>query len=147
MTAQIESRQRKLETRTNLGLGALATAALAEAVRVLGIDSGWITGNETMNRVLLGIWIAGLLVFGIAFTSLWLLGQRLDETQKQALGDELQLFISRRSAATAFVATYLATVLVAAIPATVGLPGRVVGLGLMAVATGALLVSRLTVRL
>jgi hypothetical protein len=136
-----------LETRTNLGLGALATAALAEAVRVLGIDSGWITGNETMNRVLLGIWIAGLLVFGIAFTSLWLLGQRLDETQKQALGDELQLFISRRSAATAFVATYLATVLVAAIPATVGLPGRVVGLGLMAVATGALLVSRLTVRL
>lgn len=146
MTSRLEKRERQLETRTNVGLGALAVAALAEATRVLGLDLDWMATGETLDRALAAVWIVGLLGFGIAFTSLWLIGQRLDAAERQALGDELAVFNSRKTAVVSFVVTYAATVLIAAIPATDGLPGRAVALGLMAVATGALLVSRLMVR-
>jgi hypothetical protein len=146
MTGRLEKRERQLEVRTNVGLGALAVAALAEAIRVLGLDLEWIATGETLDRVLATVWIVGLLGFGIAFTSLWLLGQRLDAPERQALGDELAVFNSRKTAVVSFVVTYLATILVAAIPSTVELPGRAVALGLMAVATAALLISRLMMR-
>jgi hypothetical protein len=146
MSSRLEARLGQLEIRTNIGLGALAVAALSEAIRVLGLDASWLSAAEMTDRILTGLWISGLLVFGLTFTSVWLLGRRLDSAERRALGDELQLFVSRRSAVASYVVTYVAIVLVAAIPATVDLPGRAVAVGLMAVATGALLISRLALR-
>ena len=145
MTGQVDRRQRQLETRTNFGLGALAAAALAEATRVIAIDLEWIAAAELADRIFSLVWILGLAAFGLVFASVWWLGQQLDAAEREALGDELQLFLSRRSAVAAFVSTYLAAVILATIPAIAELPGRAVALLIMAVATGALMVGRLTV--
>jgi len=143
MTSQIEHRQHQLETRTIAGLIALAIGSLAEAARVTAIDRGWISEADTVERALLLGWIVGLVVFGLVFTSLWWLGRRLDRKEREALGDELQLFLSRRNAVVAFVATFVAATLIATIPAAADLPGRAVALAIVAVATGTLALGRI----
>lgn len=53
------------------------------------------------------------------------------------------MFTSRKTAVWAFVATYLAAVAMAAVPAVADLPGRAVALALVALATAALVVGRI----
>ena len=144
MIKQIEHRQRQLDTVTIAGLVALTISSLAEAVRVTAGDLGWMSDPSTLDRALLLTWIVGLVVFGLAFAALWLLGRRLGPQEREALADELQLFVNRRNAVLAFVATYTAAVLMAAIPAVADLPGRAVALGIMAVATGTLVIGRIS---
>jgi hypothetical protein len=143
MTTRTERRQRQLDTLTITGLIALAIGSLAEAVRVTGVELGWINEAAAGDRILLLTGIVGLVVFGLAFSALWWTGRRLSPQEREALGDELRLFLNRKNAIVAFVATYLTAVMIATIPAAADLPGRAVALVIITVATATLVVGRI----
>ena len=143
MTNQVEKREHQIGGLTNVGLIALAFGCLSEAVRITAIDLGWIQQTYTTERALLVVWTVGLVGFGLAFGSVWVQARRLSRQERAVIADELAMFMSRRTAVWAFVATYLAAVVMAAVPAVADLPSRAVALAIVATATAALVVGRI----
>jgi hypothetical protein len=121
-----------------VGLFGLATGAMLEAIRVAVLDAGWIASGDGPDVVLLVASVVGFLVFAAAFGWLWYAGRRLDQRGRESVGDERAVFLTRRIAVGAFVASYLFAVVVAALPPSIDLPGRAVALGVVAVGAGAL---------
>lgn len=120
------------------GLFGLASGALAEAIRVTAVDAGWIASGDGSDVALLAVSVVAFLVFAAAFGWLWIAGRRLDERAREALGDERAIFMTRRIAVGAFVASYLFAAVVAALPPPVDLPSRAVALGVVAAGAGTL---------
>lgn len=143
MATTIERRRHQLDIGTIGGLGLLSLASLAEAGRLIGLELDWFGSGGGADRALSVVWIVGLVGFGVAFATVWLIGQRLGPSEREALGDELAVFLARKTAVGAFVVTYLAALVLAAIPSTVGLPGRAVALLIVAVATASVAGGRL----
>lgn len=125
-----------------VGLLGLASGALLEAIRLTSLDAGWIASGGGPDVVLVLASVVGFLAFAVAFGWLWLAGRRLDERGREAMGDERAVFVTRRIAVGAFVASYLFAVVVAALP-SIDLPGRAVALGVVAAGAGALAVGHL----
>lgn len=137
-----ETRLRKFDTLVIAGLAALTIGALAEAMRVIGIRFEWFGDEATAARALLIVWIAGSLIFAITFGWVWVSGRLLTAQQRAGLEDEYLLYLGRRAAILAFVAAYVSAVAFVAIPGTEDVPGRAVGLIVMAAATGGLALGR-----
>ncbi|MGD2061863.1 MAG: hypothetical protein PVF87_13410, partial [Acidimicrobiia bacterium] len=91
MTLNVDRKQRQLEGFTVAGLTGLSLGSLAGAVREFGLGD-WIESGGAVDKTFLGAWIAGLLVFGVAFTGLYVIGQRLQPGEREALDDELAHF-------------------------------------------------------
>jgi len=141
MTLDVERKQRQLQVFTASGLTGLSMGSLAGALREFG-RGDWIAIEGSFDRALLGGWMIGLLVFGVAFTTLYLIGARLRPGEREAVGDELERFLSRQAAVFAFVVAFVTAVIFTAIPAASSLSGRGVALFIVAVAAGALVVAR-----
>jgi uncharacterized BrkB/YihY/UPF0761 family membrane protein len=90
------------------------------------------------------IWIIGLVIFGLAFGSLWLVARQLDAQDRAALGDELQVLMSRKNAVTAFTVTFIVAVLIAVIPGSERLPGDAVAAAIVAAAAATLAITQLS---
>lgn len=125
------------------GLFGLAGGSLLEAVRLVGLDAGWLTPGGGPDVALLVASVVSFVVFAAAFGWLWLAARRMDDRERRAMGDERAVFMTRRIAVTAFVASYLLAVVVAALPSSIDLPGRAVALGVVAAGAGALAVGHL----
>ena len=97
-----------------------------------------------MAGILLMIWIAGLVIFGLAFGSLWLVGRQLNAQDRAALGDELQVMLSRKIAVSDFTVTFIVAVLIAVIPGSERRPGDAVAAAIVAVAAANLAVGQLS---
>jgi hypothetical protein len=145
MTDRLEREQRRLETWSIVGLAALAAASLAEAGRLIGLDRQWFLEGGSVERILSVVWMVGLLLFGGMFVALWWRGRSQDDDARRVLGDEMQRFLSRKNAVSAFVMTYVAATILAALPIAAELPGRAVALIVVAVATASLATGRLAV--
>lgn len=141
MTLDVERRQRQLEGFTVAGLAGLSLGSLAGGLREFGLGD-WITSEGTVDRVLLGTWVIGLLVFGAAFTALYVIGTRLGPGERAALDDELARFLSRQAAVSAFVITFVTAMVFTAVPGAASLSGRGVAMVVVGVATGALAFAR-----
>ncbi len=140
----LEQKQTQIHLGTVIGLLALATAFMAAAVRSTGEHLEWFTHDDAVAGVLLMIWIIGLVIFGLAFGSLWLVGRQLNAQDRAALGDELQVLMSRKNAVSAFTVTFIVAVLIAVIPGTERLPGDAVAAAIVAVAAATLAVTHLS---
>jgi hypothetical protein len=141
MTLDLERKQQRLDRYTITGLGALSIGAFAGAAHQAMLD-GLLTASAAVQTTLSVISVAGLLVFGAAFTALYLMGRRLDQRERAAIGDELAVVLSRRAAVSAFVVTYVTAVVFSAIPADPELSGRTVALLIVGVAMGTLAIAR-----
>jgi hypothetical protein len=144
MGMTLEQKQAQIHLGTVIGLFALATAFMAAAVRSTGEHLEWFAHEDAVAGVLLMIWIAGLVIFGLAFGSLWMVGRRLDTQDRAALGDELQVLMSRKNAVSAFTVTFIVAVLIAVIPGSERLPGDAVAAAIVAVAAATLAVGQLS---
>lgn len=140
----LEQKQTQIHLGTVTGLVALATAFIAAAARSTGQHLEWFTHDDAVAGVLLIIWIIGLVIFGLAFGSLWLVGRQLNAQDRAALGDELQVLMSRKNAVSAFAVTFIAAVLIAVIPGSERLPGDAVAAAIVAVAAATLAVGQLS---
>lgn len=140
----LDRKQAQIELGTVIGLFALATAFMAAAVRSTAEHLEWFAGDDAAAGVLLLIWIVGLVIFGLAFGSLWLLGRQLDAQERVVLGDEFQVLLSRKSAVSAFVVTFVVAVFIAVIPGSERLPGDAVAAAIVAVGAATLAVTRLS---
>jgi len=134
----LERKQAQIHLGTTLGLLALAIAFIATAVRSTGVELEWFTQDDTASGVLLAIWVVGLVIFALAFGSLWLVGRRLDAHERVALGDELQVLMSRERAVSAFAVTFAVAVMIAVIPGSERLPGDAVAAAIAGVAAATL---------
>lgn len=141
MTLDVERRQRQLEGFTVAGLAGLSLGSLAGALREFGLGDR-VASDGLLDRLLLGGWVLGLLVFGIAFTGLYLVGTRLGPDERATLDDELARFLSRQAAVFAFVITFVIAVVFTAIPAASALSGRGVAMVIVGMAAGALAIAR-----
>jgi hypothetical protein len=144
MGMTLEQKQTQIHLGTVVGLFALATAFIAAAARSTGQHLEWFTHDDAVAGVLLTIWIVGLVIFGLAFGSLWLVGRQLNAQDRAALGDELQVLMSRKNAVSAFAVTFIAAVLIAVIPGSESLPGDAVAAAIVAVAAATLAVGQLS---
>ncbi|MEE8457799.1 MAG: hypothetical protein V3S28_07090 [Acidimicrobiia bacterium] len=140
----LEQKQARIHLGTTIGLLALAIAFMATAVRSTGVELEWFTQDDTAAGVLLLIWIVGLVIFGLAFGSLWLVGRQLDAHERVALGDEFQVLMSRRNAVSAFVVTFMVAVVVAVLPGSESLPGDAVAAAIVGVAAATLAFGQFT---
>lgn len=141
MALDLERTQRRLDRYTIIGLTALSLGAFAGAWHQAILD-GFAGGGAGLETALLVISVVGLVMFGAAFTGLYLMGRRLDERERAAIGDELAVMLSRRAAVFAFALSYVTAVLFGSLPFATELSGRTVALVIVGVATGALAVAR-----
>lgn len=141
MTLNVDRKQRQLEGFTVAGLTGLSLGSLAGALREFGLGD-WIDSGGAIDKTLLGVWIIGLLVFGVAFTGLYTIGQRLHPAEREALDDELAHFLSRKAAVFAFVVSFVTAVIFTAVPTASELSGRGVAMVVVGVAAGALAIAR-----
>lgn len=141
MTLDVERKQRQLDGFTVAGLTGLSLGSLAGAAREFGLGD-WIEVGGAIDTTLQGIWIIGLLVFGLTFAGLYAVGQRLEPGEREALGDEFAHFLSRKAAIFAFVMSFVTAVIFTAIPSSSELSGRGVAMVIVGVATGALALAR-----
>jgi hypothetical protein len=144
MGMTLEQKQAQIHLGTATGLFALAVAFIAAASRSTGEHLEWFTYDDALAGVLLMVWIIGLVIFGLAFGSLWMVGRQLNAQDRAALGDELQVLMSRKNAVTAFTVTFIVAVLIAVIPGSERLPGDAVAAAIVAVAAAALAVGQLS---
>jgi hypothetical protein len=144
MGMTLEQKQTRIHLGTTIGLFAMAIAFIATAVRSTGVELEWFTQDDTTAGVLLLIWIVGLVIFGLAFGSLWIVGRQLDARERVALGDELQVLMSRERAVSAFVVMFAFAILVAVIPGSENLPGDAVAAGIVGIAAATLAFGQFT---
>ena len=134
----LEQVQARIQTRTIVGLIALTVAFAAETIRSTGEHLEWFTPDDVAAGILLAVWIGGLVVFAVAFGSLWWIGQRLEDQNRRILGDEFQTALSRRNAIIAFAVTFIAAVLVSVVPGSEQLPGDATASAIVAVSAATL---------
>jgi small-conductance mechanosensitive channel len=139
----LERRQAQIERSTVIGLLALAVAFLAAAARSTAVHLEWLAADAAAVRLLQFIWIIGLVLFGLAFGWLSVLGRRLEAQERMALGDELQVLLSRKSAVSAYMITFIVAVVIAAIPGSERLPGNAVASAIVGVGAATLALQRL----
>jgi hypothetical protein len=140
----LEQKQVRIHLGTTIGLLALAVAFMATAARSTGEQLEWFTQDDTASGVLLAIWVVGLVIFALAFGSLWLVGRQLDARERVALGDEFQILLSRKRAVSAFAVTFIAAILVAVIPGSEKLTGDAVAAGIVGIAAATLAFGQFT---
>lgn len=140
----LEQKQAQIHLGTVIGRFALAVAFIAAAARSTGEHLEWFVHEDAVAGVLLLVWMVGLVIFGLAFGSLWMVGRQLDTQDRAALGDELHVLMSRKSAVTAFTVTFMVAVLIAAIPGSHKLPGDAVAAAIVAVGAATLAVTQLS---
>ena len=138
----LEQKQTQIERSTVIGLLALAVAFLAAAARWTALHLEWLAADAVAPRVLQLIWIIGLVLFGLAFGWPSLFGRRLETQERKVLGDELEVLLSRNSAVSAYVVTFVVAVFIAAIPGTEKLPGNAVASLIVAIGAGTLALRR-----
>jgi hypothetical protein len=138
----LEQKQAQIERSTIIGLAALAVAFLAAAIRSTALHLEWLAADNAAAVVLQLTWIIGLVVFAVAFGWLSLLGRRLETEDRNVLGDELEVLLTRNSAISAYMVTFVVAVLIAAIPGTERLPGNAVASLIVAVGAGTLALRR-----
>ena len=138
----LERKQAQIDRSTITGLFALAVAFLAAAVRSTALHLDRLVADTAAAIVLQVIWIIGLVVFAVAFGWLSLLGRRLETEERKVLGDELALLLSRNSAVSAYMVTFVVAVFIAAIPGTERLPGNAVASLIVAIGAGTLALRR-----
>jgi hypothetical protein len=141
MTLDLERTQQRLDRFTIIGLAALSLGSFAGAWHQAILD-GFVGGGAGLETALLVVSVVGLVTFGVAFTALYLMGRRLDERERAAIGDELAVVLSRRAAGFAFILSFVTAVLFGSLPFATELSGRTVALVIVGVATGALAVAR-----
>jgi hypothetical protein len=139
----LEQKQTQLERNTVIGLFALAVAFLAAAARSTAVHLEWLATDAAAARVLQVIWIIGLALFGLAFAWISLLGRQLNPRERAALGDELQVVLSWRSAISAYVVTFVMALIIASVPSTERLPGNAVAAAIVGVGVATLAIQRL----
>lgn len=139
----LEQKQTQIERSTVIGLLALAVAFLAAAARWTALHLEWLPADAVAPRVMQFIWIIGLVLFGLTFGWLSLLGRRLEAQERMVLGDELQVLLSRKNAVSAYVVTFVVAVLIAAIPGSEQLPGNAVAAAIVGVGAATLALQRL----
>lgn len=139
----LERKQIQIERSTIIGLLALAVAFLAAAARSTVVRLEWLATDAAAVRVLQLVWMIGLVLFGLAFGWLWLLGRRLEAHERMVLGDELEVLLSRTSAVNAYVVTFVVAVLIAAVPGSERLPGDAVASVIVGVGAATLALRRL----
>lgn len=144
MRLTLEQKQTQIHLGSIIGLFALATAFMAAAARSTGEHLEWFTHGDAVARVLFMIWIIGLVIFGLAFGSPWLVGRQLNAQDRAALGDELQVLMSRKNAVGAFTVTFIVTVFIAVIPGSPRLPGDAVAAAILTVSAATLAVGQLS---
>ena len=84
MTLDLERKQQRLDRYTITGLGALSIGSFAGAAHQAVLD-GFLTAGTPVQTTLSVISVAGLVLFGVAFTALYVMGRRLD--QREPCGD------------------------------------------------------------
>ena len=141
MTLDLERKQQRLDRYTITGLGALSIGSFAGAAHQAVLD-GFLTAGTPVQTTLSVISVAGLVLFGVAFTALYVMGRRLDQRERAAIGDELAVVLSRSAAVSAFGFTYITAVVFSAIPADPELSGRTVALLIVGVSMGTLAIAR-----
>ena len=139
----LEQKHAQIERSTVIGLLALAGAFIAAAARWSAVHLEWLAADTAAARVLHFIWIIGLVLFGLAFGWLWLLGRRLEAQERTALGDELQVLLSKKSAVNAYMVTFTMAVVIAAMPGSERLPGNAVAAAIVGVGAATLALQRL----
>jgi len=122
----LERKQTQMRQRAVIGLLALAAAFFAAAARSTSVHLGWAATDAAAVRVLQVIWIIGLVLFGLAFGWLALLGRRLEAQEGLVLADEFQVLLSMKSAVRACRVMFVVAVLVVAVPGSELLPGNAV---------------------
>lgn len=140
----LEQKQARIHLGTTIGLFALAIAFMATAARSTGEQLEWFTQNDTASGILLMIWVVGLVIFALAFGSLWMIGRQLGVHERVALGDEFQILLSRNAAVSAFAVTFIVAVMIAVIPGSEKLPGDAVAAGIVGVAAATLAFGQFT---
>lgn len=134
----LDQKQAQIKRSTIIGLAALGVAFLAAAIRETALQLDWLAAESGAALVLQFTWIIGLMIFALFFGRLALLGRRLDTGERNVLGDELEVLLTRKSAVSAYVATFVVAVLIAGIPGSERLPGNGVASLIVAVGAGTL---------
>jgi hypothetical protein len=139
----VEQKQAQIERLTVTGLLALAVAFLATAARSAAVHMEWLAADAVAANVLQTVWILGMMLFGLSFGWLWLIGRRLEAEERTVLGDEFQVLVHRRSAFGAYVVTFVVAVLFAAMPCSDRLSGDAVASAIAGVGVAAFALQRL----